>query len=331
MTHGATSPAFSGPLPGGHPDRPLGSDFFDRDAQVVACDLLGKVIRHEVGGFVLMAAIVETEAYYLTEKASHASLGYTEKRKPLFMPPGTIYMYYARGGDSFNVSCAGEGNAVLIKAGVPFPAALDPARDAALDAVPGSGAEPSGENTGNSGNSESAMIAEMRRRNPLSSGKRRPLERLCSGQTLLCRALGLRVPVWSGIAVDTPPLSLLDVGYRPTRVARTTRMGIPEHRDGHLPYRFVDAAFALQATKNPFSSRPGGGGSSRKPMPPGVRELAVPSGGESVDWELLLRQSIDDPARKDAEKGVEKERNGVTPRHDGSYEREELFVTPGDG
>ena len=134
------------------------------------------------------------------------------------------------------------------------------------------------------------MIAEMRRRNPLPTGKRRPLERLCSGQTLLCRSLGLLVPVWSGVAVGTPPLSLLDVGYRPAGVARTTRMGIPEHRDGHLPYRFVDAAFARQATKNPFSSRPGRSGTTRKVLPAGVREMAVPSGGESVDWEELLRQ-----------------------------------------
>ena len=29
-------------------------------------------------------------------------------------------MYYARGGDSFNISCAGEGNAVLLKAGIPY-------------------------------------------------------------------------------------------------------------------------------------------------------------------------------------------------------------------
>ncbi|MEE8436595.1 MAG: DNA-3-methyladenine glycosylase, partial [bacterium] len=191
--------------------------------------------------------------------------------------PGTIYMYYARGGDSFNVSCAGEGNAVLIKAGVPFPYVLD----AVLDPASESGAEPSG---------ETAVIAEMRRRNPLPSGKRRPLERLCSGQTLLCRALGLRVPIWSGVAVDTPPLSLLEVGYRPGRVVRTTRLGIPKHRDGHLPYRFVDAEFARQATKNPFSPRSGRRGTARKALPGEVRELVVPSGGETVDWAKLLQR-----------------------------------------
>ncbi|MDV3444008.1 DNA-3-methyladenine glycosylase, partial [Pseudomonas otitidis] len=33
----------------------------------------------------LSARIIETEAYYLAEKGSHASLGYTEKRRALFL------------------------------------------------------------------------------------------------------------------------------------------------------------------------------------------------------------------------------------------------------
>jgi DNA-3-methyladenine glycosylase len=94
--------------------------FFNRDACLVAQQLLGKIIRRKYRGHWLSARIIETEAYYLDEKASHASLGYTEKRKALFMPPGTIYMYYARGKDSLNVSCKGEGNAVLIKSAYPY-------------------------------------------------------------------------------------------------------------------------------------------------------------------------------------------------------------------
>ena len=57
-------------LPLGLPDA-----FFDRDAQVLAQDLLGKVIRHRVGDLWLSARIIETEAYYLEERGSHASLG----------------------------------------------------------------------------------------------------------------------------------------------------------------------------------------------------------------------------------------------------------------
>ena len=71
--------------------RPLPDTFFDRDALLVARELLGKVIRHRQGNLWLAARIIETEAYYLEEKGSHASLGYTEKRKALFLDGGHIY------------------------------------------------------------------------------------------------------------------------------------------------------------------------------------------------------------------------------------------------
>ena len=203
---------------------PLASSFFDHDAQQVAKRLLGMVLCHLVDDCWLAASIVETEAYYRREKASHASLGFTEKRKGLFMPPGTIYMYYARGGDSFNISCRGAGNAVLIKAGMPYPGAVN-ARE---------------------------MVARMAGMNPLPSGRTRPAERLCAGQTLLCQALGLRVPEWDQRAFQSGRLVLLDVGYRPRRVIRTTRLGIPLGRDGHLPYRFVDLEHARCSSRNPL-------------------------------------------------------------------------------
>ncbi len=231
---------------------PLGPAFFDRDAQVVACDLLGKVLWHDLPGGPLAAAVVEAEAYYLDDRGSHASLGYTDKRRALFMPPGTIYMYYSRGGDSLNVSCAGAGNAVLVKAALPFT----------------DGAEPG------------AMLAAMQRRNPLPSGRPRPPARLCAGQTLLCRALGLRVPDWDARPVGTPPLLWLDVGYRPRRLARTARLGIPPGRDEHLPYRFVDCDRTAAATRNPLARgrRPG----------PGLALLAVPPPPQPADWPGLL-------------------------------------------
>ena len=100
---------------------PVGQDFFDRDACEVARNLLGKVLRHHLDGQWLAAQLIEIEAYYLTEKGSHASLGWTPKRNALFQAPSTIYMYYAHGGDSFNFSCQGEGNAVLLKSAVIFP------------------------------------------------------------------------------------------------------------------------------------------------------------------------------------------------------------------
>ena len=200
----------------------LQQKFFNIDAESLAKKLLGKVIRVRYGSVLLSAMIIETEAYYLHEKGSHASLGFTEKRKALFMPAGTIYMYYARGGDSLNISAKGEGNAVLIKAGIPY------LQDK---------------------NSE-AMLSVMHQLNPINN-KQRPLHRLCSGQTLLCKALNLKVPVWDQKNLDET-FYIEDVGYHPQSIIQTTRLGIPKGRDEHLQYRFIDAAYINSATKNPL-------------------------------------------------------------------------------
>jgi len=203
---------------------PLPDAFFDRDAQTLARELLGKVIRHRQGACWLSARIIETEAYYLAEKGSHASLGYTEKRKALFLDGGHIYMYYARGGDSLNFSAQGPGNAVLIKSAYPW-----------LD-------ERSGANS----------LAQMQLNNPDARGEPRPAERLCAGQTLLCKALGLKVPDWDARRFDQERLFVDDIGIIPKHIIQTTRLGIPPGRDEHLHYRFVDAEFARCCTRNPL-------------------------------------------------------------------------------
>ena len=95
----------------------LSRNFFNRDAITTAKALLGKILRTWYDKVWLCAQIIETEAYFQNEKVSHASLRYINKRIALFMSPVTIYMYYARGSDSLNVSCRGKGNAVLIKSG----------------------------------------------------------------------------------------------------------------------------------------------------------------------------------------------------------------------
>ncbi|MHA3738505.1 DNA-3-methyladenine glycosylase [Pseudomonas sp. Eth.TT006] len=202
----------------------LADAFFDRDAQVLARDLLGKVIRHRVGDLWLSARIIETEAYYCAEKGSHASLGYTEKRKALFLDGGHIYMYYARGGDSLNFSAQGPGNAVLIKSAYPW-----------VDEISGP-----------------ASLAQMLLNNPDAQGRPRPPQKLCAGQTLLCKALGLKVPVWDAKRFDHELLLVEDTGPAPSQIIQTTRLGIPQGRDEHLMYRFVDADYAQWCTRNPL-------------------------------------------------------------------------------
>ena len=201
------------------PDR-----FFDRDAQLLARELLGKIIRHRVGDLWLSARIIETEAYYVAEKGSHASLGYTEKRKALFLDGGHIYMYYARGGDSLNFSAQGPGNAVLIKSAYPW-----------VDETSGP-----------------ASLAQMLLNNPDANGRPRASQKLCAGQTLLCKALGLKVPMWDAKRFDQERLYVEDVGQVPTHIIQTTRLGIPHGRDEHLMYRFVDSAYAPYCTRNPL-------------------------------------------------------------------------------
>jgi DNA-3-methyladenine glycosylase len=211
-------------MPPPSPARPLPDSFFDRDAQLLARELLGKVIRHRVGPYWLAARIIETEAYYFAEKGSHASLGYTEKRRALFLDGGHIYMYYARGGDSLNFSAQGPGNAVLVKSAYPWCDAL----------------------------SDANALAQMQLNNPDAQGQPRTLERLCAGQTLLCKALGLKVPIWDGKRFDPERLFVEDLGLRPSRIIQTTRLGIPTGRDEHLLYRFVDADHARYCTRNPL-------------------------------------------------------------------------------
>lgn len=201
--------------------------FFNRDAKTVAVELLGKIIRKKHGGAILSARIIETECYYLDDKGSHASLGYTEKRKALFMDGGTIYMYYARGKDSLNISAKGPGNAVLIKSAMPYTDTLSP----------------------------ESTLEIMHTLNPIPDGRRRQTEKLCSGQTLLCRSLGIKLTDWDGGNFIEGDLWIEDTGIRPAQVIQTARLGIPEGRDEHLPYRFIDMDCAKYCTSNPLTKK----------------------------------------------------------------------------
>ena len=205
----------------------LPTSFFQQDACTLAKQLLGKVIRRQYKQQWLAARIIETEAYFLEEKGSHASLGLTEKRKALFMPAGTIYMYYARGSDSLNISCEGSGNAVLIKSAFPF-----------VDEF-----------------SHPDAINTMQQLNPLPSGQVRLAKKLCRGQTLLCRSLYLKVPDWDQGQFDPECFYIDDVNQRPEQIIQTTRLGIPLGRDENLPYGFIDEDFAAHCTSNPLTKR----------------------------------------------------------------------------
>lgn len=197
--------------------------FFDADAAETARNMLGKVLCRKTPEGWRFARIIETEAYYLAEKGSHASLGFTHKRRALFMVPGTIYMYHSRGGDSLNVSCRGEGNAVLIKSAA-----------AHLDNSP-------------------EILKIMSETNPIvnrvtGEKRSRPFERLCSGQALLCRSLCLRAADWDARRFNKNIFFIEDRGYKPSEILIRPRLGIPAGRDEHLPLRFLDGGLIRSST-----------------------------------------------------------------------------------
>jgi DNA-3-methyladenine glycosylase len=195
----------------------LTDTFFDQDAIKLAQALLGKIIRRKIYGVWLSMRIIETEAYYLEDKASHASLGFTEKRKALFMPAGTVYMYYAHGKPSMNVSAQGAGNAVLIKSGFPHFDKKAPTKTQAI----------------------------MRQLHD----KNRPIEKLGNGQTIMCRSLHLTVPEWDQKTFDKKIFYIEDQNLTPRNIITAKRLGIPLGRDEHLPYRFIDEEFNQYCTK----------------------------------------------------------------------------------
>jgi len=102
----------------------LSPSFYQRDAEIVAKALLGKVIVHKYRGKTLKARIVETEAYVGThDLACHASKGRTKRTEIMFGAAGHIYVYLIYGMyEMFNIVTGSkdDAQAVLIRAAEPL-------------------------------------------------------------------------------------------------------------------------------------------------------------------------------------------------------------------
>lgn len=101
--------------------RDLPSEFFARASDVVAEDLVGKILwRTGVGG----GRLTEVEAYLPAgDPASHAFRGRTNRNASMFGPPGCVYVYLSYGVHvCLNVVCDAEsvGSAVLIRSFEPL-------------------------------------------------------------------------------------------------------------------------------------------------------------------------------------------------------------------
>jgi DNA-3-methyladenine glycosylase len=184
----------------------LTSDFFLRSPEIVARDLLGKVLVHRRNGERLSGRIVEVEAYLgLDDPASHAFRGRTSANAVLFGPAGRAYVYFIYGMHyCVNISCLpdGEPGGVLIRALVPLEGIKTMAR---LRGLP-ENAKP---------------------------------QQLTGGPGKLCEALGITRATHNGIDVTKPTSSLHieDDGVPPRTIQITPRIGLSKAKE--RPLRFL--------------------------------------------------------------------------------------------
>ena len=97
--------------------------FYERDPEVVAKDLLGKIIVRKLDNNILSGMIVETEAYYGPgDPASRAYDGMKNFNRPMWLDPGVAFIYNVHKYWMFNVVAHEPGGvgAVLIRAVEPL-------------------------------------------------------------------------------------------------------------------------------------------------------------------------------------------------------------------
>jgi DNA-3-methyladenine glycosylase len=100
---------------------PTSRAFFARPSDVVARDLLGRLLVSTSSAGVVAVRLVEVEAYAgEDDPASHAWRGPTPRTQVMFGPPGHAYVYFSYGMHwCLNIVCEKEGraSAVLLRAG----------------------------------------------------------------------------------------------------------------------------------------------------------------------------------------------------------------------
>lgn len=178
---------------------------FSAPAETIAKALIGtSLLVDGVGGL-----IVETEAYDVSDPASHSFNGQTARNTAMFGPPGHAYVYQSYGLHwCLNLVCmpAGHGAGVLIRA-------LEPTEGLAI----------------------------MRRRRGVDNS-----HLLCAGPGRVCQALAVTREL-DGKPIGTPPFQLLP-RQGPVQVVAGPRIGISKAVDvpwrfGLAGSRFVSRVF----------------------------------------------------------------------------------------
>jgi DNA-3-methyladenine glycosylase len=209
---------------------PLPREFYDQEPQRVSRNLLGKLLVRREKKKLLVARVVEVEAYLGDDDpAAHAFAGRTARNSVLFGPPGRAYIYFIYGNHfCLNVSCLPDG----VPGGVLF---------RAVEPVEG--------------------VEEMARLRGIGL---EDLRLLTSGPGRLAQAFGITRlrDNDKDLTSAASDLFIADDGYRPAHIATTVRIGITKAVEQPLRYvlagnRFVSGPRKLLPN---FIKRGKGGG-----------------------------------------------------------------------
>jgi len=177
----------------------LPRSFYNRKTDVVAKELIGKVLCHDTKEGRTAGIIVETEAYFgSNDPASHAARKKTPRNVVMFGPPGHAYVYFCYGVHFlFNVVTEKEGvaGAVLIRA-------LEPLEGEAL----------------------------MKKRRRTTT-----LHLVTNGPGKLTEALKIGA-YQNKKDLSDGSLFVLDAKIKPTKIKRSGRIGISNGKD--MPHRY---------------------------------------------------------------------------------------------
>jgi DNA-3-methyladenine glycosylase len=190
------------------PGKLVNRKLLEAPPDVVARDVLGKLLVRRTRDGLLVGRIVEVEAYFGDgDPAAHAAAGRTARNAVLFGPAGHAYIYFIYGMHScLNISCEREGQAgsLLIRA---------------LEPLEG--------------------LAQMAASRALS--RHAPPRLLTSGPGRLCQAFGLTRATHNGVDLlsEDSELQLRDDGCETPDILTTRRIGITKAAE--RPLRFAIA------------------------------------------------------------------------------------------
>jgi DNA-3-methyladenine glycosylase len=186
---------------------------------VVAPELLGRIlVRRLPDGTRLAVRLVEVEAYEQGDPASHSFGGPAPRNLVMFGPPGRLYVYFSYGVHfcaNVVTDAEGRGSAVLLRAAEPLEG-----------------------------------VDVMARHRGLDDGRR-----LCAGPGRLTQALAIsRSQNGADVVRGTEVFLTAGEATRPSRVARTSRVGVRSGADRR--WRFLERGDPFVSPGRPARPEP---------------------------------------------------------------------------